>query len=55
MRVRPPERTVAFPLDPDASTVNRTILRGYREGLCIAQMDMTIVEINVQSRVRNFD
>jgi len=35
MRVRPPQRSVALPLDPDASTVKRTMLRGYREGLCI--------------------
>jgi hypothetical protein len=55
MRVRPPERTVAFPFDPDASTVNRTMLRGYSERLCIAQMDMTIAEINLHSRVRYFD
>jgi hypothetical protein len=31
MRVRPPEITVLLPLEPEASTVNRTMLRGYRE------------------------
>jgi hypothetical protein len=33
IRVRPPVTTVALPLDPDANTVNRTMLRGYRVGL----------------------
>jgi hypothetical protein len=37
IRVRPPVTTVALPLDPDASTVNRTMLRGYRVRLLIAQ------------------
>src|SRR3954447_18718362 len=33
MRVCPPVTTVLFPLDPDASTVNRTMLRAYSQKL----------------------
>jgi hypothetical protein len=34
IRVCPPETTALLPFDPDASTVNRTMLRGYSERLC---------------------
>jgi hypothetical protein len=36
MHVRPPLTTVLLPLDPEASTVKRTMVRAYSEGLCIS-------------------